>query len=260
MTLGKHRLVVYNVCEFIKTFMNNGGISVIIPVYNECRTISTILEIVKLWGKAQEIIVVDDGSTDKTVQAVSRIASVNLISYKKNQGKGYALTAGIKKSHGSVLMFLDGDMLGLTRADLDEIVNPMIRGQADMVLGLARFWSAGSFEPFNDLTGIRVVKKDIIENLLTRISASGYGVELILNNAHKHLRIVRVPLEHVYILGKLEKQKMSDAALTYVKEARELMTETIRQQSKMMSPRARDILKNIVKYLKLTMEVLQQPL
>ncbi len=66
--------------------MKDLAISVIIPVYNEERTISSIVEIVRTWGKASEIIVVNDGSTDKTDAALKQFSrTIKLLSYKNNR-------------------------------------------------------------------------------------------------------------------------------------------------------------------------------
>lgn len=242
--------------------MTSPSISVIIPVFNEERTVASIVEIVRSWGKAKEIIVVNDGSTDQTVAALKQFKDIDLITYRHNKGKGYALTCGIKRSLGEALMFLDGDVTGITHKDLDLMVAPIIQDQAEMVMGIARFWTTNlgrkAIAPFDDLTGERVVlRKNITINTLKKLEKVGYGVELLLNDLHKAKRIVSVKLPHVFILGKLEKQSIPDAMLTYIKEAGDLISQTIRQQTDGVSPQARKILMGIRKYLKQALDYFQ---
>lgn len=239
----------------------NPGLSVIIPVYNEERTISSILEIVRTWGRASEIIVVDDGSTDKTLMALKQFRRfISLVHYKINRGKGFALARGIEQSTGDMLMFLDGDVVGLTHKDLDAMVRPVISNQADMVIGVARFWTIGSFTPFDDLSGERVVLRKYVIPLVKKMRYVGYGVELLLNEFFKNKRITRVRLPHVFILRKIEKQSVPDAALSFVKEARELIAEVVRQQTTELTPQAKRIYRAIQNYLIQAVEYLQQPL
>lgn len=110
-------------------------ISVIIPVHNEDRTIASIIQIIKSWGKAHEIIVVNDGSTDKTLKAIAQFKQdIIILSEKENHGKGYAMAKGIEKATGDIVLFLDGDLLGLTHQDLDRLVQPMLDKKADMTV------------------------------------------------------------------------------------------------------------------------------
>lgn len=225
-------------------------ISVIIPVYNEERTISSIVEIFRTWGKAIEIIIVDDGSSDKTRDALAQFGStITVISYKKNHGKGYAIFQGVSKSHGDILFFFDGDVVGVTHKDLDAIIHPVLKGKADMTLGAARFWSVGSFEPFNDVTGLRVVRRNILMPVLSNLKNIGYGVELMLNDLHKDKRVKTVKLAHVFILGKLEKQTVPDAMLSYIVEAKDLVSQFVVQQATELPPTTMRVLRSLQRYL-----------
>lgn len=226
------------------------AISVIIPVYNEERTISHIIEIFRTWGKAFEIIIVNDGSTDHTLGALSQFGkTITVISYKTNRGKGYAMRQGILKSTGDILFFFDGDVVGVTHRDLDALLRPIVQKKADMVLGAARFWSVGSFEPFNDVTGLRVVLRKNIINVVDSLTHIGYGVELFLNDLHKDKRVVTVKLSHVYILRKWEKQTAPDAIHSFVIESRDLLSQFIIQQATSLPPKTMRVLRLLQRYL-----------
>lgn len=225
------------------------SISVIIPAFNEERTLSSVVEIVRSWGKAVDIFVVDDGSTDQTSKSVRQfVPDIHLIRHTKNQGKAAAMVDGIVKSSGDIVMFLDADTVGLTHRDLDLMIGPVIKGSADMVLGAARFWSAGKFEPFNSLTGQRVMLRKHIVPHVAAMRGLGYGVELFLNKKHEGLRVKTVRLPHVFILGKLDKQTLPDAFITYIKEIRELLLQLLTQYADEIGPHAKRIVKEVVRY------------
>lgn len=80
----------------IRTKMNNLGIVVIVPTYNNEKTLKNIINDIKKY--TEDIIVVNDGSTDNTLKILSQIEDIEVISYPKNKGKGYALKQGLLKS------------------------------------------------------------------------------------------------------------------------------------------------------------------
>ena len=90
--------------------LNERHICVVIPTYNNCGTIVHVVEETKLY--CDNIIVVNDGSTDDTASVLSNIDAITVISYPKNRGKGYALKQGFRKALSmgySYAITLDGD-------------------------------------------------------------------------------------------------------------------------------------------------------
>ena len=90
-------------------------LSIIIPVYNEERTIIEILERVNNFKKDNsqyEVIIINDGSKDKTLDLLKKNSHLynNLVSYEKNKGKGYAVKEGLKFSKGEYVIFQDADL------------------------------------------------------------------------------------------------------------------------------------------------------
>lgn len=91
-------------------------ISIIIPIFNEEKRIANLLEIYKYFKRkhlSYEVIVVNDGSTDQTVKKLTEISKnfkFKLISYRKNQGKGYAIKLGMMGSGGKYRLFTDIDL------------------------------------------------------------------------------------------------------------------------------------------------------
>lgn len=122
-------------------------ISVLIPAYNEEKTILEVLKKVQAQsaeGVKTEIIVIDDGSQDQTVALLEQNAGLydHLIKQPKNGGKGAAVLAGLRKASGDYVLFQDADLeydpqdygkLFFLRA----IIKPILSWEADFLLQLA---------------------------------------------------------------------------------------------------------------------------
>ena len=121
-------------------------LSIIIPCYNEQKTISFILDKVRnLKDYDKEIIVVDDCSTDGTKEILKKLENsieIKILYNDENRGKGYCIKKGIDSSTGSVLIIQDAD-LEYDPNDIPKLINPIKDGNADVVYG-SRF--AGSEE------------------------------------------------------------------------------------------------------------------
>lgn len=114
-------------------------LSIIIPCYNEEKTINDILreiEAVKLPGFQKELVIVDDGSTDKTRQILKNLKDKNVKVFlqKKNMGKGAAVRRGILESKGDYVIIQDAD-LEYDPQDYLKLLYPVTRGSADVVYG-----------------------------------------------------------------------------------------------------------------------------
>jgi glycosyltransferase involved in cell wall biosynthesis len=238
--------------------MNAPTISVIIPVYNEERTIPSLLEIFRTWGKAAEIIVINDGSTDNTLPAIAQFrSSVTILSRKKNRGKGYSMAEGVRASKGELLLFFDGDVVGLTHKDLDYLIAPVVRGYADMVIGITNCWSMGSVEPYNSINGERILwRKNIIKDV-SKFHGVGKGVEFVINDLHKKKRTKMIRLPHVYILGKMEKVPIPEAMLQYVKEAGQFLRAIAQIQTDELTPQAKRVFRVAQSYVQKALDYFQ---
>ena len=116
-------------------------ISVIIPVYNEFRTFHQVLERVRRAplpeGCSMELVVIDDGSTDGTTQALGEQVRAGVVvgHYSpENRGKGAAIRTGISIASGDIVIIQDGD-LEYDPSDYRRILEPIVGGQADVVYG-----------------------------------------------------------------------------------------------------------------------------
>jgi glycosyltransferase involved in cell wall biosynthesis len=104
---------------------------VIIPAYNEEKTVANVVKVVKSLNYIREVIVVDDGSTDQTAKLAVK-AGATVISHLKNRGKGAAIKTGFNNSKGDIVVFLDADLHNLTRSQVDNIIKPIMSGEADI--------------------------------------------------------------------------------------------------------------------------------
>ncbi len=114
-------------------------LSIIIPVYNEEKTVGIILEKVlkaKMPGVDKEIIVVDDGSTDssKLKMQNSKFKGIKFIYHKKNLGKGAAVRTGIKSATGDYIIIQDAD-LEYDPNEIPKLIKPIEEGRASVVYG-----------------------------------------------------------------------------------------------------------------------------
>jgi glycosyltransferase involved in cell wall biosynthesis len=117
-------------------------LSIVIPVYNEERTIATVVEAVlnvdlSSFGLEKQVIVVNDASTDKTLETLhsfSQHPNVTIISQAKNQGKGAAVRTGFKAAKGNIFIVQDADM-ECDPHEYPKILGPIVEGKADVVFG-----------------------------------------------------------------------------------------------------------------------------
>ena len=112
-------------------------LSVIIPVYNEEKTIGEIVRRVQATGLVDEIVVVDDGSSDGSraiLAGLEEQGSVRVLLHEHNQGKGAAVRTGIRNANGELLLIQDAD-LEYDPRDYPALLKPIDEGMADVVYG-----------------------------------------------------------------------------------------------------------------------------
>jgi glycosyltransferase involved in cell wall biosynthesis len=116
---------------------NKAKISVIIPVYNEESTIEEILKRIKRIKIKKQIIVINDGSKDNTLNILNKIKKNYfdiLINLKKNKGKGNAIRKGLKRAKGEIIIIQDAD-LEYNPQDYYNLIKPIIKNKTNVVYG-----------------------------------------------------------------------------------------------------------------------------
>src|SRR5215469_531013 len=101
-------------------------VAVIVPAFNEEARIGDVLRAVTGSKLATEIIVVDDGSTDRTAETARHYANVKVVRLVTNQGKAAAMAEGVKATEAGILSFVDADLNGLRPEHVDRIILPLL--------------------------------------------------------------------------------------------------------------------------------------
>jgi len=132
-------------------------ITILIPCYNEENSILEVINMVKSvdLGYPKEIIVVDDGSEDSSVEKVRTQTGVKLLLHEKNQGKGKAIQTGLKHATGDIVVIQDADLEYFPK-DIPLLLAPLIKGEADVVYG-SRFLGKPEGMSFSHNIGNRVL-------------------------------------------------------------------------------------------------------
>ncbi len=201
-------------------------LSVIVPVYNEAKTIGEILEKINSVDIDKEIIVVDDGSYDNTAEILRDIKHVNLkvIRHHSNKGKGAAFLTGLSRASGEFIIIQDAD-LEYDPADYLKLMEAVKQNKADIVLG-ARFKKGYHGLLIHRLgnrliTGLanllfnlklndcftcyKLFRRDTIDMLNLKEQSFTIETEIVAKAAKKGLRIIEIPISYhprLYCEGK----------------------------------------------------------
>ncbi|MDP3004025.1 MAG: glycosyltransferase family 2 protein [Candidatus Azambacteria bacterium] len=158
-------------------------ISCIIPAYNEEPRIGAVLRAVYEHPLIDEIIVVDDGSKDRTEDVVKKFKGVQLIVHEKNKGKSQTVVDGIVRSKGDLIFLLDADLIGLTPKDISDLIEPVLSHKADISISLRKSSSWISRKiGFDFISGERVFSRGLVQDHLNEIQKlPHFGLEVYLN-------------------------------------------------------------------------------
>ncbi|HZJ39232.1 MAG TPA: glycosyltransferase family 2 protein [Chthoniobacterales bacterium] len=192
-------------------------ISVVIPALNEAESIAAVVRGCLATNLPREVIVVDNGSTDRTADN-ARAAGARIISETK-AGYGRACTAGIRalSPECEIVVFLDGDGSDCPEM-MAELVRPILNREKDFVIGSR---TRGRREPgsmnlqqrfagrlagwlvsilygvrYTDMCPFRAIRREALDRLPMREETYGWNLEMQMKAARGGLRILEVPVNH----------------------------------------------------------------
>jgi glycosyltransferase involved in cell wall biosynthesis len=195
-------------------------LSVVIPVYNERRTIESVVERVRATGVNCEIVIVDDGSVDGTRDLLAnwrdggepRNSDLKIVFHERNKGKGGALKTGFGQCTGDAVIIQDAD-LEYDPHDYLALLQPLVEGRADVVYG-SRFsehdgpvlhywhrwgnqmitrlsnWRSG--RTFTDVeTCYKLMRRELIQQITPTLGERGFGIEIEITQKLARIKGVR---------------------------------------------------------------------
>lgn len=187
----------------------------IVPVYNESDIIKRTIAKLETIDKIDEIVIVNDGSTDNTLEELGKL-NKKIISYEKNMGKGYAIKYAMKNLDYDYLVLVDGD-LGDTSSEISKLISPVLEKKADftiakfpeaktvtnkkgglgLVKGLAKngikFFTG--LEIYTSLSGQRVYRREVLEKIDYIPNRYGIEVAMTVQSLNNDFRLLEIPVE-----------------------------------------------------------------
>lgn len=195
-------------------------LSIVIPVYNEHKTIVQVIERVRKLQIDKQIIIVDDGSTDGTREvlgALKDMPEVDVFFHSVNQGKGAALQTGFRLAEGEIVIVQDAD-LEYNPEDILKVIEPIERGQASIAFG-SRYLEANhqnssiihrlgnwgltalsNFANGQKLTDMetcyKAFRRDVLQEMTIVQRRFGFEPEITAKIARRGLQIVEIPVQY----------------------------------------------------------------
>lgn len=145
-----------------------------------------------------EVIVVDDGSSDGTAQTAWDVGGARVLVHGTNHGKSWAVATGLEAAQNGLVLLLDSDLLGLTQDDLTALIAPVRMGQADVSISLRgnapRLWQMLGLDY---ISGERVITRDLIGPAQALRELPRFGLEVAMNDrliaAQARLSVINWP-------------------------------------------------------------------
>lgn len=225
--------------------MTSLRLSVVIPVYNEEKTLARVVERVAAIPHLLEIVIVDDASTDGTSQLIAdlsrRFPQVVAARHARNSGKTAALRTGFARTRGDIVIVQDAD-LEYDPAEIAHVIEPILQGRADTVYG-SRFLVRNAArvlyfhhyvanrlitlisDLFTNLnmtdveTGYKAFRGEIIRNMTITSTGFGFEIEVTAKLAKLGRPIYEVPISYygrTYEEGKKIRFRDAVSAVWYI--------------------------------------------
>lgn len=197
-------------------------LSVVMPVFNEAATVADVVKVVLAQRPVQELVIVDDASTDGTRDKLQPLAQgeprIKLVRHEFNQGKGAALRTGFARATSPIVIIQDAD-LEYDPAEYHRLLAPILTGKADVVFG-SRFVGAGAHRVLfywhsvgnrilttisnmaTDLnltdmeTCYKVFRREVIQKIKIEENRFGFEPEIVAKIASLDVRVYEVAISY----------------------------------------------------------------
>jgi len=207
---------------YVQGYEKRLSLSVIIPCYNEATTIEEILKKVEKVGLADEIVIIDDGSTDGTREILKRIegeghAHVQIVYHERNMGKGAALVTGFKTAKSDIFLIQDADHEYDPR-EYPLLLKPLEEGKSSVVYGsrflggprkAMNFWNMIANKGLTLATNIlynailsdmetcyKVFRREVVQDMPIHARGFEFEPEFTAKVLKKRIRIYEVPISY----------------------------------------------------------------
>lgn len=211
-------------------------VTAIVPVYNEEKTVGGVLNALTSSNKINEIIVVNGASTDNTPTIIHKFLphkdpKVKVINLKNREGgKGGAVKTAAKHIKSDVVMLFDADLIGLRKEHVEQLLGPIAKGQAAMVIGIRDKGNAlaNMIMPYFPLTGgERAFVSKVFQDIIKIPLVQGWGLEAVMNDycRKKGLRVAKLKLNGMDHIG-LQTKKFG--LMAFIKEIYDVISTKIK--------------------------------
>ncbi|HTK59721.1 MAG TPA: glycosyltransferase family 2 protein [Candidatus Baltobacteraceae bacterium] len=186
------------------------SVAAIVPAFDEEKNVGRVVRTLKASRGVGEVIVVSDGSTDRTAQE-AEAAGARVIGLRENVGKGGAVKMGAAATRAEILFLCDADFLGLAPEHVERILAPVLEGRLAMCTGLRDrgplLTRAIAHLPL--LSGERALRREVLDGVPRRF-LQGFRLEMSLN---WYCRANRLPYGSVPTLGVGQVRKIEKVGL-----------------------------------------------
>lgn len=195
-------------------------IAAIVPAYNEEKTIAEVVQTLKRAACFTQIIVISDGSTDRTSEAARTAGATEVHELSERAGKGNAMLHGLRHTAAPIVFFADADLKGFRPEHVLVLVEPVRRGELAMAVGLRDrgplLLKIEAVLPL--IAGERALRREVIESVAPE-HLRGFKVEAAMNYRCRaaHWPYRGIPLHGLGIRTKVEKVGWFRAVPQYIK-------------------------------------------
>lgn len=161
-------------------------VAAIVPAFNEEENIKDVLRVLLDSKELDEVILVDDGSEDRTTEIAEEMGA-KVISLAERGGKGNAMKKGVENTDAEIIVFFDADLIGLSPKHISLLVEPILKNEAVMCIGIRESGQRGrmseffiKIDPLFAIAGERAMRRFVFEDLPVYF-IQGFMVETALN-------------------------------------------------------------------------------